>query len=68
MMNIKMDIEDLNSELDELPLKAQQAFKGDVPDYIYQAYISNNSQAIQKKIKNLENKYTALADIYKTEV
>lgn len=68
MINIKMDIEDLNSELEELPKKAQQAFKGDVPDYIYQAFIANNSQEIQKKIKNLESKYTALSDIYKTEV
>lgn len=68
MINIKMDIEDLNTELENLPKKAEQAFQGDVPDYIYQAFIANNSQEIQKKIKNLESKYTALSDIYKTEV
>ena len=68
MINIKKDIADLQSELDDLPNKAKKAFKGDVPDYIYQAYISNNRQELQKKIQNLENRYASLADIYKTEV
>ena len=68
MINIKKDIADLNSELDDLPNKAKKAFKWDVPDYIYQAYISNNKQELQKKIQNLENRYASLADIYKTEV
>ena len=35
MINIKKDIADLKSELDDLPNKAKKAFKGDVPDYIY---------------------------------
>ena len=68
MINIKKDIADLQSELDDLPNKAKKAFKWDVPDYIYQAYISNNRQELQKKIQNLENRYASLADIYKTEV
>ena len=68
MINIKKDIADLNSQLDDLPNKAKKAFKGDVPDYIYQAYISNNRQELQKKIQNLENRYASLADIYKTEI
>lgn len=68
MLNIKKDIADLNSELEDLPNKAEKAFKWDVPDYIYKAYISNNSQLLQKKIQNLENRYASLADIYKTEV
>lgn len=68
MINIKKDLADLQSELDDLPNKAKKAFKWDVPDYIYQAYISNNRQELQKKIQNLENRYASLADIYKTEV
>ena len=68
MLNIKKDIANLNSELEDLPNKANKAFKWDVPDYIYQAYIANNTQAIQKKINNLENRYASLSDIYKTEV
>ena len=68
MINIKKDLADLQSELDDLPNKAKRAFKWDVPDYIYQAYISNNRQELQKKIQNLENRYASLADIYKTEV
>lgn len=68
MINIKRDISDLNSELEDLPNKANKAFKWDVPDYIYKAYIANNTQEIQKKIQNLENRYASLSDIYKTEV
>lgn len=68
MINIKKDLADLNSELDDLPNKAEKAFKWDVPEYIVQAYISNNRQRLQKKIQNLENRYASLADIYKTEV
>lgn len=68
MLNIKKDLADLNSELEDLPNKANAAFKWDVPEYIYQAYIANNTQRIQKKIQNLESRYNSLSDIYKTEV
>ena len=68
MLNIKKDLADLNTQLEELPLNAEKLFKWDVPDYLVQAYISNNSQRIQSKIKNLENRYSSLSDIYKTEV
>ena len=68
MLNIKKDIADLNTQLEELPNEANKIFKWDTPDYLVQAYISNNSQRIQSKIKNLENRYSSLSDIYKTEV
>ena len=68
MLNIKKDIADLNTQLEELPNEANKIFKWDTPDYLVQAYISNNSQKIQSKIKNLENRYSSLSDIYKTEI
>lgn len=68
MLNIKKDIADLNSELEDLPNQAEKIFKWDVPEYLVQAYISNNSQKLQKKIQNLENRYSSLSDMYKTEV
>ena len=68
MMIYKSQIADLQAELEDLPNKAKKAFKWDVPDYFYKAYISNNSQRIQSEIDKLESKYTWLADIYKTEL
>ena len=68
MLNIKKDLADLNTQLEELPGQANKLFKWDVPQYLVQAYISNNSQKIQSKIKNLENRYSSLSDMYKTEV
>ena len=68
MMIYKNQIADLQAELEDLPNQAKKAFKGDVPDYFYKAYIANNSQRIQSEIDKLESKYTWLADIYKTEL
>lgn len=68
MLNIKNDIADLQDRLADLPNEARKAFKGDVPDYIYKAYIANNQQRIQNEISKLENRYAWLSDIYKTEV
>lgn len=68
MMIYKSQIADLQAEMEDLPNQAKKAFKGDVPDYFYKAYISNNSQRIQSEIDKLESKYTWLADIYKTEL
>ena len=68
MIKYKEQIVDLQAELEDLPNQAKKAFKGDVPDYFYKAYISNNSQRIQHDIEKLESKYTWLADIYKTEL
>lgn len=68
MIQYKEQIVDLQYELEDLPNKAKKAFKGDVPDYFYKAYISNNQQEIQNKMDKLESKYNAMADIYKTEL
>ena len=68
MMNIKNDIADIEAEIEDLPNQARAAFKWDVPDYIYKAFISNRQQELQKELNKLESRYTGLADIYKTEV
>ena len=68
MMNIKKDIADIEAEIEDLPNQARAAFRWDVPDYIYKAFISNRQQELQKELNKLESRYTGLADIYKTEV
>ena len=68
MMNIKRDIADIEAEIEDLPNQARAAFKWDVPDYIYKAFIANRQQELQKELNKLESRYTGLADIYKTEV
>lgn len=68
MSQIKMDIVDLQDEIDWLKAKANNIFPADTPDYIVQWYIANNTQELNKKIQNLENKFLSLSDIYKTEV
>lgn len=68
MSQIKMDIVDLQDEIDWLKAKANNIFPADTPDYIVQWYIANHTQELNKKIQNLENKFLSLSDIYKTEV
>ncbi len=68
MMQYKDDIVDLQYELDWLPKEAKKAFKWDVPDYIYKAYIANRQQEIQSEMEKLESKYNAMVDMYKLEV
>lgn len=68
MSQIKLDIGDLQDEIDWLKAKANNIFPADTPDYIVQWYIANNTQELNKKIQNLENKFLSLSDIYKTEV
>lgn len=68
MSQIKLDIVDLQDKIDWLKAKANNIFPADTPDYIVQWYIANNTQELNKKIQNLENKFLSLSDIYKTEV
>lgn len=68
MMNIKADIADIEAEIDDLPRQAREAFKSDVPEYLVQAFISNNQQRLQRELNKLQSRYSWLADIYKTEV
>jgi hypothetical protein len=58
MMNIKKDIADLEQQLEDLPKIAPKLFKGDVPDYIYKAFVANNQQKIQSELSKLQSRYS----------
>lgn len=68
MLNINTDIAALQEELDNLPQTAKKKFKGDTPQYIIDAYVSNNSQRIQSELNKLQSRYNSALDLYKTEV
>lgn len=42
MLNIQKDIADLEEKIANLPNDAKRAFKGDVPQYIVDAFVANN--------------------------
>jgi hypothetical protein len=68
MLNIKQDVADIEAQIEDLPRLAREKFKGDTPDYLVQAFISNNQQRLQRELSKLESRYNAAAEIYKTEV
>lgn len=68
MNNIKKDVADIEAQIEDLPRLAREKFKGDTPDYLVQAYISNNQQRLQRELSKLESRYNAAAEIYKTEI
>lgn len=68
MLNINSQIAELQEALDNLPQDAKKKFKGDTPQYIIDAYVSNNSQRIQSELNKLQSRYNSAIDLYKTEV
>lgn len=68
MLNIQKDIAEIQAQIEDLPRQAREAFKSDVPDYLVQAFQSNNQQRLQRELSKLESRYNAAAEIYKTEV
>lgn len=68
MLNLNSQMAELQEELDNLPQTARKQFKGDVPQYIVDAYVSNNSQRIQSELNRLQTRYNAAIDLYKTEL
>ena len=68
MLNINKDIAEIQAKMENLPNEAKKAFKGDVPDYIYQAYISNKQQEYQAQLNKLQSRYQSASDLYKTEL
>jgi len=68
MMNINKDIAEIQERMNNLPKEAQKAFKGDVPQYLVDAYISNKAQELQSKLNTLQSRYTGLSDMYKAEL
>lgn len=68
MLNINNDIAELEERLENLPKEAKSHFKGDVPQYIVDAYVSNNTQKIQSELNKLQSRYNSALDLYKTEL
>jgi hypothetical protein len=67
-MNINKDIAEIQEQMNNLPKEAQKAFKGDVPQYLVDAYISNKAQELTTKLNTLQSRYTGLSDMYKAEL
>lgn len=68
MLNINKDIAEIQSKMENLPNEAKKAFKGDVPDYLVRAYVSNKQQEYQAQISKLQSRYQSASDLYKTEL
>ena len=68
MLNLNMQMAEIQERMDNLPQEAQKAFKGDVPQYIVDAYVTNNSQRLQSEMNKLQSRYNAAIELYKTEV
>lgn len=67
MANIEADMATLNNRLKNLKSEANKIFKGDVPQYIVNAYIANRTAEIQDQLSILENRYNAAYTRYQQE-
>ena len=68
MLNLNAQMAEIQEKMDNLPNEAKKAFKGDVPQYIIDAYVANNSQQLQSELNKLQSRYNGAIDIYKTEL
>lgn len=68
MLNIKNQIAEIEEEMANLPNEARKAFKGDVPQYIVDAYVANKSQRLQSELNKLQSRYNGAIELYKTEL
>lgn len=68
MLNIKKDIAEIEERMANLPNEAKKVFKGDVPQYIIDAYVANNSQKLQSELNKLQSRYNGAIELYKTEL
>lgn len=68
MWSIEKDMATLKNRLKNLRAEANAVFKGDVPDYMVNAYMSNKAQEIQNQLSILEDRYNAAYNRYKTEM
>ena len=68
MLNINAQIAEIEERMNNLPNEAKKAFKGDVPQYIIDAYVSNNSQRLQSELNKLQSRYNGAIELYKTEL
>lgn len=68
MLNMNAQIAEYEEKINNLQSEARKAFKWDVPQYVYDAYVSNKRQQYQSEINKLQSRYTAALDLYKTEL
>jgi len=68
MLNLKKDMAELESELENLPKTVKNQFRGDVPQYIIDAKIANENQRIQAELSKLQSRYNGAIELYKTEL
>lgn len=68
MLNIKSQIAEIEEKMANLPNEAKKAFRGDVPQYIVDAYVANNSQRLQSELNKLQSRYNGAIELYKTEL
>ena len=67
MASIENDMARLNNRLQNLSKEANNVFKGDVPQYIVNAYVANRTAEIQNEMSILENRYNAAQSRQQTE-
>lgn len=68
MLNLKAQMAEIEEKMENLPNEAKKAFKGDVPQYIIDAYVANNSQRLQSELNKLQSRYNGAIELYKTEL
>jgi predicted Ser/Thr protein kinase len=57
MLNIKSQMAELEEKMANLPNEAKKNFRGDVPQYIVDAFVSNNAQRYQSELNKLQSRY-----------
>lgn len=67
MAAIENDMAMLKNRLKNLKKEANSVFKGDVPQYIVNAYVSNRTAEIQNEMSVLEDRYNAAYTRYQNE-
>jgi hypothetical protein len=68
MLNINKDIAEIQEKMNKLPQEAKKAFKGDVPQYIVDAFVANRNAQYQSELNKLQSRYNSAVDLYKTEL
>ena len=68
MLNINKDIAEIQEKMNNLPQEAKKAFKGDVPQYIVDAFVANRNAQYQSELNKLQSRYNSAVDLYKTEL
>lgn len=68
MLNINAQIAEIQEKMNDLPNEARKQFKGDVPQYIVDAYVTNRNQKYQSELNKLQSRYDSAIDLYKTEL